>query len=248
MWVSLFLEVDMSIASQVSGFIFGSECLGCGKASGGLDPWLCPECVDELAREMKSYSSPKEGVYCLFPMRSLTRNLVHALKYKSIHGMAAYLVRRSAAVRDGAVGQEFALLPHPLYFVPVPLHRARMRERGYNQAEQIAAALALVTGGQVCRWLKRRTFVMSQTKLSREARERNVMGAFVARLPERLPEGGTVIIVDDVYTTGSTTSACVDALGVDFPLPLKVCTLLYDEPITAVADFVADNRMDWNYR
>lgn len=238
----------MNLVRQVGGFIFGRECLGCGSASVVLDPWLCPDCVRELSRERKSYFCLREDVFCLFPMRPLTRSLVHALKYKSIHGMASYMVLHSEAVVNGAVGRELALLPQPLYFVPVPLHRARLRERGYNQAERIAAALAMATGGRVCNWLRRKTFVVSQTKLSREMREQNVMDAFEARLPERIPESGTVVVVDDVYTTGATTSACLDALGHDFPLPLKVCTLLYDEPSSASADFAADCRMDWSYR
>ena len=144
------------------------------------------------------------------------------------------------------MGEELALLPKPLLFVPVPLHRARFRERGYNQAEMIASALAVVTGGKVCKWLRRRSFVVSQTKLSKEERERNVAFAFEAVLPKKLPERGTVVVVDDVFTTGATTSACLDAFGRDFPLPLKVCTLLYDEPASVVADYAADCQMEWD--
>lgn len=237
----------MDFVQRLSGFVFGAECLGCGSPSDRLDPWLCSDCAGELEREKKSYSHPGEDVYCLFPMRPLTRGLVHALKYKSIPGMATYLVKHSTAAGGGAIGQELALLPQPLYFVPVPLHRARYRERGYNQAERIAAALAVVAGGRVCRWLRRKTFVTSQTKLSREEREQNVMGAFEACLPGRIPSCGTVVVVDDVFTTGATTQACLDSFGRDFPLPLKVCTLLYDEPATATADFLADCRMEWDY-
>lgn len=238
----------MNFFRRMEGFVFGAECLGCGLPSEGLDPWLCPDCVKELGRLAKSYSFPNADVFCLYPMRPLTRSLVHALKYKSIPGMATYLVKHSLAMGGCSIGQELAMLPQPLFFVPVPLHRARYRERGYNQAERIAAALAVVSGGQVCRWLKRKTFVTSQTKLSKEEREQNVMGAFEVRLPRQLPGGGTVLIVDDVYTTGATTSACLDAFGRGFPLPLKVCTLLYDEPASAKADFLADCRMEWDYR
>jgi hypoxanthine-guanine phosphoribosyltransferase len=54
-----------------------------------------------------------------------------------------------------------------------------------------------------------------------------------------------VVVVDDVFTTGATTSACLAAFGRNFPIPLKVCTLLYDEPASAVADYAADNRVEW---
>ena len=102
----------------------------------------------------------------------------------NIPGLASYLVRRSSAVKRGMVGQELLMLAQPLYFVPVPLHHARYRERGYNQAELLAAALATATGGKVCRWLKRKTFVVSQTKLSKDEREMNVAGAFVPNFPQ----------------------------------------------------------------
>lgn len=232
---------------NVERFVFGAECLGCGKPSGKLDPWLCPECAKELERESTVHVMPGPDAYSLYPMRPLTRRLVHALKYKGISGMATYLVRLCSAVRCGAVGEDLSMLPKPLYFVPVPLHKARYRERGYNQAEKIAAALSLVFGGKVCRWLRRRTFVVSQTKLSREDRERNVAYAFECTL-KRAPSTGTVVIVDDVFTTGATTSACLAALGRDFPLPVKVCTLLYDEPASAAADFAADNQMEWEVK
>ena len=160
--------------------------------------------------------------------------------------MASYLVRRSSAVRDGGVAQSLAMLAKPFFFVPVPLHSSRFRERGYNQAQRIAAALAACTGGRVCRWLARKNFRVSQTKLSREEREWNVAGAFETRLPRVLPGRGTVFVVDDVYTTGATTSSCISAFGRDFPLDTKVCTLLYDEPATATMDFVADCRMGWD--
>lgn len=236
----------MGVLRTVSNFVFGMECLGCGTSSEKLDPWLCPACAAELARESCSSAFPNGDTFCLFPMRPLTRRLVHALKYRNIPGLASYLVRHSSAVKRGMVGQELSMLAQPLHFVPVPLHRARYRERGYNQAELLAAAFATVTGGKLCRMLRRKTFVVSQTKLSKDEREMNVAGAFEAVRLRELPVHGSVIVVDDVFTTGATTSACLAAFGPDFPLPLKVCTLIYDEPSTAAADFAADCRADWD--
>jgi len=236
----------MNVLRTVSNFIFGMECLGCGTSSERLDPWLCPSCAAELSRESLSPAFPNEDAFCLFPMRPLTRRLVHALKYRNIPGLASYLVRHSSAVKGGVVAQELSMLAQPLYFVPVPLHRARYRERGYNQADLLAVALAAATGGNVCRMLRRRTFVVSQTKLSKEDRQMNVAGAFEVVRSQKFPTKGSVVVVDDVFTTGATTSACVAAFGAEFPLPLKVCTLLYDEPASAAADFAADCRADWD--
>ena len=132
----------MEIIRRCTNFLFGMECLGCGRASEQLDPWLCSACREELAREALAYSFPSPDAMCMFPVRPLTRRLVHALKYRGLPGMASYLVRRSTAVKGGEIAQSMALLARPFYFVPVPLHSSRFRERGYNQAQKIAAALA----------------------------------------------------------------------------------------------------------
>jgi ComF family protein len=81
--------------------------------------------------------------------------------------------------------------------VPVPLHRSRERIRGFNQAELIAARLRLPVDNRL---LRRRKNTSSQTGLSRSERKRNLGGAFDVRGQVK----GTVIVVDDVYTTGST--------------------------------------------
>ena len=235
----------MEIARRVSNFLFGMECLGCGTSSERLDPWLCPACRKALVDGGWEPKFPNADTLSLYPMQPLTRRLVHALKYGSIPGMASYMVRQSSLCKGGDAVDFLSPYAKPFFFVPVPLHRARYRERGYNQAEKIASAFALATGGRVCRWLKRKNFHVSQTKLSRSERAWNVVGAFAANLPARLPPKGTVFVVDDVFTTGATTGACTSALGKDFPLPVKVCTLIYDEPATARMDFVADCRMEW---
>jgi len=236
----------MEIIRRCTNFLFGMECLGCGQASEQLDPWLCPACREELLRESLAYSFPTADTMCMFPMRPLTRRLVHSLKYRGLSGMASYLVRRSAAVKEGEIAQTMAMLARPFYFVPVPLYSSRYRERGYNQAQKIAAALATYTGGRVCNWLSRTSFRVSQTKLSREERGYNVAGAFEPNLPKNMPSRGTVFVVDDVYTTGATTGACMHALRRGTALDTKVCTLLYDEPVSATMDFVADCSKEWD--
>lgn len=238
----------MGVLKRVSDFVFGMECLGCGSTSEALDPWLCPACRSQLMQEAKCAAFPRDDVVCLFPMRGITRKLVHALKYKNLSGVASYLVRRSSAVGGGEAAIAMGVYQKPFYFVPVPLHPSRFRERGYNQAEKIAAALATVLGGKVCRWLYRTSFKVSQTKLSKEMREWNVAGAFAPRFVRQKPKVGTVFVVDDVFTTGATTAACMAALEESFGLNVRVCTLLYEEPVTAVMDFVADNRVEWDYQ
>lgn len=93
--------------------------------------------------------------------------------------------------------------------VPVPLHPRRERERGFNQAEDLARQLGL----PVAPLLRRERFTKSQIELAAEDRLRNVEGAFSLRLPSPdSPLPAVIVLVDDVATTGATIEACAKML------------------------------------
>ncbi|MCC7118232.1 MAG: ComF family protein [Anaerolineales bacterium] len=94
--------------------------------------------------------------------------------------------------------------------VPVPLGRSRLRERGYNQVETIAKPLALGLGLQYFRdGLKRHKETRSQVGLTKSERRENIRDAFVA---DARVKGKSILVVDDVSTTGATLSAGAEAL------------------------------------
>jgi ComF family protein len=108
-------------------------------------------------------------------------------------------------------------------FVPVPLHRARLVERGYNQSALLARALAVATGASFApRLLERTRRTEQQARLGREARCDNVADAFVARASWRR---GRLVLVDDVVTTGATALACIEALERAQSQPIAVVAL-----------------------
>jgi ComF family protein len=98
------------------------------------------------------------------------------------------------------------------FIVPVPLHPLKEREREFNQAEIMARHLGAATRIPLNTTLLRRvTFTMTQTRLTKQQRAANMRGAFATRSGVKL-DGERIVLVDDVFTTGATTNACAQAL------------------------------------
>lgn len=131
------------------------------------------------------------------------RDIIHALKYER---------RRSIARPLGALMRASGapLLTGAAVVVPVPLHPHRERDRGFNQADDLAQQLGL----PVAPLLRRVRFTISQIELPAEERHQNVRDAFrLARLPDPgSPIPAVVVLVDDVATTGATLDACARVL------------------------------------
>lgn len=191
------------------------NCRTCGYPFHGMlaGPRACPHCaeLDPVFEEGKA----------LFLAKGPGRELVHELKYQS----GFYILRDIERMARGA--QNYLDYLSEAVLVPVPLHAVKLRERGYNQSERIAGALAKATEGRsrVEKLLVRTKFTQTQTRLNREARHRNVKNAF-ALAPDAvvIPEH-QYILVDDVFTTGSTLNACAAVLRKAGAEYIKVATL-----------------------
>ncbi len=124
------------------------------------------------------------------------RDLVHAFKYDGMHAAADWMAERMPVDR----------LPSNAAFVPVPLHTLREKERGYNQSALLARALGRRTGLPVLPVLRRVRDTSPQAHQDAIGRWTNVDGAF-APIQRRTLEG-TIVLVDDVCTTGATLEQC----------------------------------------
>lgn len=174
-------------------------CVGCGIPfeTGPAGAIHCARCV---ARPF-AFSKARAG----FVYDGMGRELIRSLKYRDDDTVLASLIGL-------AYPAWLALSPEDALVVPVPMHRRRLWRRRYNQAALIARALHRRFGAEVAmQGLARVRPTRQQTGLSDKARRRNVRGAFQVRAPERVT-GRTVLLIDDVMTTGATLHACAEVL------------------------------------
>ena len=135
--------------------------------------------------------------------RGVVRDFIHAFKYNAQfhlrHTLAGWLAH---ALDDPRITSR----PFDA-FIPVPLHHVRFREREFNQAAELAALVSQRRGIPVWDALKRTRYTSTQTKLDRAERMENLRGAFRVRHNARVKERH-LVLVDDVFTTGSTVEEC----------------------------------------
>jgi len=176
------------------------RCEACSQPFSGAitGPFVCPNCHGRAFHF--------ETAVAAFSSRGSLRELIHLLKYAKARWASKPLAElASLALEDPR------LQPAPEVLVPVPLHPLRQRERGFNQSELIARELSRLSGIPVSLPLVRIRATQTQTHFDRNQRMRNLRGAFALGQNASV-SGLSILLVDDVLTTGSTLDECARVL------------------------------------
>jgi len=150
----------------------------------------------------------RDRIFITFAYNDITRMLVHQMKFRGRSDIAARLGRTVADCL-----YRILLNLNIATVIPVPLHPVRVRERGYNQniiiAENFAERLKLPVRADLIRRVRN---TPPQSRLSDAERKVNLIGAFAPVLSNRPNPMGMVVLIDDVFHTGSTLRGCLEAL------------------------------------
>ena len=219
-------------AEALARLVYPPHCLVCGRPTGeDEDRYLCRDCIGRIefvteptcpkcGHQLGLFSNVRRCLNCRnVPLRfdravaaahhaGAARDMVLALKFAAQKCNAFPLSKLLAArLADTDIPEKAQ------FILPVPLHRSRQRSRGFNQSELLAVELGERLGLTVLTKVLRRTVnTPPQTgEMSLASRRANVKGAFSARTSKTIT-GRSVLLVDDVLTTGATTSECAGVL------------------------------------
>jgi ComF family protein len=224
------------ILSPLTHLFYPHICRGCAVELYSLKETLCISCSGNLPYTgfATVKGNPVEKTFwgrievesamslLYFTPGSITQLLMHQLKYKGCQQLGVYLgqLMGYALMASNRFSAIDAILPLPLF-------AAKEKLRGYNQATVIAEGISNVTKIPVFTdWIARTHFTETQTKKSREERWQNVEGLFKVTKPEAL-KTKSVLLVDDVLTTGATLEACGIAIKKIPETTVFIATLAY---------------------
>jgi competence protein ComFC len=204
--------------AALADMFYPQRCVGCERRSSDV---LCGACFDALPRvghpvcrrcglptafatfvcqECKNVDFGFESAQAPLKYEGVGKEVVHVLKYR---GYKQVVDKLATPLMIQALGYD-----HFDAVVPVPLHRARLRKRGFNQAELLARGVARKLNAGVSDTLEVVRSTRDQVELSAAQRRANVEGAYKAKTTLH----GRLLLIDDVFTTGATMSACAQTL------------------------------------
>jgi len=191
-------------------------CANCARQAPRIEPPFCQQCSQPFEGAIDGeFTCAQCGdrpmhfdcAVARYLSRGIVREFIHRFKYDR-----QYYLRQPLANWLAETLEDARMTARPFdAFVPVPLHRARYRERDFNQAEVLARLVAKRAGKPVLHALQRIRYTTTQTRLDREQRMENLRNAFHVRHAS-LVQSRHLVLVDDVFTTGSTVEECARVL------------------------------------
>ncbi len=213
---------------------YPNVCEACGASLSRNESVLCVKCLYDLPRTDFSLDLENpivqlftgrikiEKATALFTFQkgSRFRKLLHGLKYRNKPEIGVLLGKELGA--EMMKSRNFEDID---YIIPVPLHPKRQKKRGYNQSEAIGEGLSKVTKiPMLTDVLLRNVETVTQTKMTRDERWKNVSGKFIIKNEETIASKH-ILLIDDVVTTGSTLEACGEILLIVDGLKLSIAVL-----------------------
>ncbi len=221
-------------------FLYPAECRVCTEFLGATTiPYICNNCWQDI-----HYLEPPWCDICGTPsinglcdpcattpprygkLRSIAfyqttlQQAIHFFKFEKKKAFAQHLIQ----LLNAHIPLDYSI-PEYDFILPVPIHKKRLRERGFNQATLLANGIGKSEGVPVLTGtLIRHRHTQAQSGLDREARQKNLIGAFEIRNP-RMLNGKRLLVIDDVFTTGATIREIVNELWTADPAEIDVLTL-----------------------
>jgi len=193
--------------------LFPPLCLVCERRLEEAGQKVCPDCwtslvpFDDQLFEQKHVPENLTAIYPGFIFEEKIQTIIHALKYRGYRSLGFSLGELVGSRVIDKLPQE------GIGLVPIPLHLLKLRERGYNQAAAIAEGFSRKTGiPLVAQAIKRVKNTVTQTQLSAAERQINMEGAFAPGRIDQLRTIHTIVLVDDVFTTGATMNSAAEIL------------------------------------
>lgn len=175
-------------------YLQGITCIHCGKQLNEQYPHsICPDCKAGVFYYKRAYSC--------FAYSGMGKELLHKLKYEGRVELARIIGELMAdRLRNEGLNTDI--------IIPVPIHKKKLETRGFNQSYKIAVELGRILGKPVLDCMERKKETKAQYNLDRLQRQHNIVDAFSVGLSYNVDKYKRILLIDDIYTTGSTVNEC----------------------------------------
>lgn len=222
--------------SDIASLIYPRVCVACNGSLFKHEQHICNKCYITLPKT--NYHLQKDNPlqkvfygradvtsassFLFFQKKGMVQKMIHALKFKGKPEVAQLLGKWYAEdLMQSNISHAFD------YIIPVPLHKKGKQKRGYNQSEYFAKGLSEVLGIPVLTTvLIKWRFTKTQTNKTREERAENILQSFSIEHTE-LINNKSILLVDDVITTGATLEACIIQLQKNTNTKVSVASIAY---------------------